>query len=165
MFVVYQGLTGLLDNPLSHPFLKPILPEIRNAFHDVSEKVRLAMMDLLMKVKTLRTIKVRENTGAWIILFLEKTIVNRDFPTFLKLGSLKLGNIVCTRKGPLQVRVSTDIFLDGLRRETCSNTCAIPHYFGRAFCPFCKVFKGYLHCRMILNVWTKRSWYPAWVIE
>ena len=31
------------------------------------------------------------------------------------------------------------------------NTCAIPHYFGRAFCPFCKLFKGYLSCGMILK--------------
>ena len=27
-----------------------------------------------------------------------------------------------TRKGPAQARVSTDIFHDGLRRETCSDT-------------------------------------------
>ena len=31
-------------------------------------------------------------------------------------------NVVYTRKGPAQARVSTDIFHDGLRRETCSDT-------------------------------------------
>ena len=56
----FQGLALLLDNPLSHPFLKISLLQVRNAFHDVSEKVRLAMIDLLMKVKTLRTIKVKD---------------------------------------------------------------------------------------------------------
>ena len=33
-----------------------------------------------------------------------------------------LENIDVTRKGPAQARVSTDIFHDGLRRETCSDT-------------------------------------------
>ena len=69
--------------------------------------------------------------------------------------------IIYTRKGPAQARISTEIFHDGLRRETCSDTCAIPHYFVRAFCPFCKIFEGYLCCGMILNVWTKLSLYPA----
>ena len=57
-FPVFQGLNKLLDNPLTHLFLKPILPQITNAFHDVSEKVRVSMLDLLIKVKTLRAIKV-----------------------------------------------------------------------------------------------------------
>ncbi|XP_060579913.1 condensin-2 complex subunit G2-like [Ruditapes philippinarum] len=54
---VLKGLAILLDNPLCHLFLKPVLPEIRNSFHDVSEKVRVAMLELLKKVKSLRTIK------------------------------------------------------------------------------------------------------------
>lgn len=54
---VIKGLTILLDNKLCHLFLKPLLPEIQNSFHDVSEKVRIAMLELLKKVKSLRTIK------------------------------------------------------------------------------------------------------------
>ncbi|XP_052253348.1 condensin-2 complex subunit G2-like isoform X39 [Dreissena polymorpha] len=54
---VIKGLNLLLDNPLCHPFLKPLLPEIRNHFHDMSELVRIEMLNLLLKVKTLRTIK------------------------------------------------------------------------------------------------------------
>ena len=61
-----------------------------------------------------------------------------------------------TRKGPAQARVSTDIFHDGLRRETCSDSritlAKYPIIIGRASCPFCKLFKGYLRCGMILNV-------------
>ncbi|WAR06565.1 CNDG2-like protein [Mya arenaria] len=54
---VIKGLTVLLENPLCHPFLKPLLPEIHNHFHDVSESVRIAMLNLLCSVKSLRTIK------------------------------------------------------------------------------------------------------------
>jgi len=39
-------------------FLKPLLPQIRNSFHDVSEKVRISVLNLLNKVKCLKTIKV-----------------------------------------------------------------------------------------------------------
>ena len=65
-------------------------------------------------------------------------------------------NIVHTRKGPAQARVNTDIIHDGLRRETCSDTritlAQYSHYFGRAFSPLCKLFKGNSRCGMILNV-------------
>lgn len=53
---VIKGLTILLDNNLSHIFLKTVLPAIAHSFDDVSQKVRVAMLDLLLKVKTLRTI-------------------------------------------------------------------------------------------------------------
>ena len=77
-----------------------------------------------------------------------------------------------TRKGSPQARVSMDIFHDGLRRETCSDTrITLAQYpiilavhsvhfanFLRGFtllndskCPFSKLFKGYLRCKMILN--------------
>ncbi|KAK3582983.1 hypothetical protein CHS0354_027108 [Potamilus streckersoni] len=54
---VLKGLCILLKNHLSHLFLKPILPEIKNVIHDTSERVRIAMMELLMVIKGLRAIK------------------------------------------------------------------------------------------------------------
>ena len=48
----------LLDNPLCHAILKPLLPELRDLVHDSSEKSRVAMLDMLLKVKGIRAIKV-----------------------------------------------------------------------------------------------------------
>ena len=55
---VFQGLTKLIDNPLTHPMLKTLLPQMSSCFHDVSEKVRLAFVDMLLKVKTVKAVKV-----------------------------------------------------------------------------------------------------------
>lgn len=53
-----QGMAVVLENPLSHPVMVNLLPLLHFHLHDVSEKVRLAMLDLLLVVKELRTIKV-----------------------------------------------------------------------------------------------------------
>jgi len=52
-----EGLTSLLDNPLAHVALKGALPHVKGAMHDKSERVRIAMVNLLLKVKTVREIK------------------------------------------------------------------------------------------------------------
>ena len=56
-----QGMAVVLDNPLSHPILAELLPLMCPCLHDTSEKVQLAMLDLLLVVKELRTIKVCES--------------------------------------------------------------------------------------------------------
>lgn len=48
----------MLDNRLCHPLLKSLLPTLKNLLHDNAEKVRLAFLDLLLKVKGMRSIKV-----------------------------------------------------------------------------------------------------------
>ena len=48
----------LLEQRLSHPVLKLLLPVIGNHLHDTAERVRLALMDLLEVVKGMRFIKV-----------------------------------------------------------------------------------------------------------
>ncbi|XP_041457703.1 condensin-2 complex subunit G2-like [Lytechinus variegatus] len=55
---VFKGLMFVIDNPLSHPLLKNLLPSLKNFIHDTSEKVIVAFVDLLIKVKGLKTIKV-----------------------------------------------------------------------------------------------------------
>ena len=53
-----QGLITLVDNHLCHLMLKPILPQLQSHIHDTSEKVRVAMVNLLLKIKGVRAIKV-----------------------------------------------------------------------------------------------------------
>jgi condensin-2 complex subunit G2 len=52
-----QGLTALLDCPLSHAVLRGILPGLRSALHDVSARVRLGFALLLLRVRTVRSIR------------------------------------------------------------------------------------------------------------
>lgn len=52
-----QAMIQLCDNHLCVPMLQTILPQLQNFVHDSSEKVRIAMFDLLLKVKGLRAIK------------------------------------------------------------------------------------------------------------
>ncbi|XP_028391007.1 condensin-2 complex subunit G2-like [Dendronephthya gigantea] len=54
---VFQGVKYVLDNRLCHPLLKSLLPSLKNLLHDNSESVRIAFLDLLLKVKGMRSIK------------------------------------------------------------------------------------------------------------
>ena len=52
-----NAIKQLLDAPQSHGVLREILPAIGNLIHDKVEKVRLAVVQLLMKIKTIPNIK------------------------------------------------------------------------------------------------------------
>ncbi|XP_008831281.1 condensin-2 complex subunit G2 [Nannospalax galili] len=54
---VFKCLPIILDNKLSHPLLEQLLPTLRYSIHDNSEKVRVAFVDLLLKVKAVRAAK------------------------------------------------------------------------------------------------------------
>ena len=47
----------VLENPYTHAYMKSALPLLADAFHDTQLSVRVAVCDLLLKVKQ---IKVRE---------------------------------------------------------------------------------------------------------
>eukprot|EP00069_Balaena_mysticetus_P004349 bmy_17388T0 len=47
----------ILDNKLSHPLLEQLLPALKFCLHDNSEKVRVAFVDMLLKVKAVRAAK------------------------------------------------------------------------------------------------------------
>jgi len=47
----------ILENPDSHALLRPLLPHLKNLIHDNVEKVRLAMVKLLLRVKKIRGIR------------------------------------------------------------------------------------------------------------
>ncbi|NXK74432.1 CNDG2 protein, partial [Amazona guildingii] len=54
---VFKCLPVILDNKLSHPLVEQLLPTVRHSLHDNSEKVRVAFVDMLLKVKTVKAAK------------------------------------------------------------------------------------------------------------
>ncbi|XP_042556945.1 condensin-2 complex subunit G2 [Dipodomys spectabilis] len=54
---VFKCLPIILDNKMSHPLLEQLLPGLRYSLHDNSEKVRVAFVDLLLKIKAARAAK------------------------------------------------------------------------------------------------------------
>nr|XP_040023669.1 condensin-2 complex subunit G2 [Gasterosteus aculeatus aculeatus]XP_040023670.1 condensin-2 complex subunit G2 [Gasterosteus aculeatus aculeatus] len=54
---VFKCLTIVLDNNLSHPLLEKLLPTLKYSLHDKSEKVRVAFLDMLIKIKAVRAAK------------------------------------------------------------------------------------------------------------
>lgn len=54
--VVVQGLCSLLDQPLAHSVLAGLLPLLSHAIHDNAEKVRVAFIEVLDKVKNIKNI-------------------------------------------------------------------------------------------------------------
>ncbi|KAM9387522.1 condensin-2 complex subunit G2 [Phaethornis superciliosus] len=54
---VFKCLPIILDNKLSHPLLEQLLPAVKHSLHDSSEKVRVAFVDMLLKVKATKAAK------------------------------------------------------------------------------------------------------------
>lgn len=59
LMMPHQGMCVILDNLLSVPVMKELLPLLRHCIHDTSEKVRIAFCELLLVVKGMKSIKVR----------------------------------------------------------------------------------------------------------
>ncbi|XP_037241174.1 condensin-2 complex subunit G2 isoform X1 [Falco rusticolus] len=57
---VFKCLPIILDNKLSHPLLEQLLPAVKHSLHDTSEKVRVAFVDTLLKIKATKTAKFWE---------------------------------------------------------------------------------------------------------
>lgn len=57
---VFHGLAYILDNVLSHPLLKLVLPTLHESLFDASESVQLAFIDLLHVIKKIRGVKYYE---------------------------------------------------------------------------------------------------------
>ncbi|KAK3545864.1 hypothetical protein QTP70_016299, partial [Hemibagrus guttatus] len=105
VFMVFMSM--ILDNRMSHPLMEKLLPALKLSLHDTSEKVRVAFVDLLLKIKAVRAAKfckvccvcvryqcsgrcVRWST-CWCGLGLDsvcvsKRIVNLLFTSFLPLS-------------------------------------------------------------------------------
>lgn len=54
---VLQGMCVIMDNVLSVPVMKELLPLLHHCIHDTSEKVRIAFCELLLVVKGMKSIK------------------------------------------------------------------------------------------------------------
>ncbi|NXK52784.1 CNDG2 protein, partial [Chauna torquata] len=54
---VFKCLPITLDNQLSHPLLEQLLPAVKHSLHDNSEKVRVAFVDMLLKIKATKAAK------------------------------------------------------------------------------------------------------------
>ncbi|KFM64172.1 Condensin-2 complex subunit G2, partial [Stegodyphus mimosarum] len=54
---VAKGLKVLLENPLTLPTLQGVLPKVQGLFHDISDSVRIAFCQLLLRVKKISAIK------------------------------------------------------------------------------------------------------------
>lgn len=72
---VLKGIVLLFNCHYCHLILQPILPQLQNLFHDTSEKVRIAMVNLLIKVKGIRKIKY------WSIVSVEHLLVRLAIDT------------------------------------------------------------------------------------
>lgn len=57
---VMQAIGKILFNPLSHPLLKQMLPELSLSIHDGSEKVRANFVKLLLSIKSRKGLKFYE---------------------------------------------------------------------------------------------------------
>ncbi|XP_010598592.1 condensin-2 complex subunit G2 isoform X2 [Loxodonta africana] len=57
---VFKCLPIVLDNKLSHPLLEQLLPTLKYSLHDNAEKVRVAFVDMLLKIKAVRAAKPEE---------------------------------------------------------------------------------------------------------
>lgn len=55
-----QCMSIILDNTLSHPLMEKLLPALKSSLHDSSEKVRVAFVGMLLKIKAVRAAKVRK---------------------------------------------------------------------------------------------------------
>ncbi|XP_027542783.1 condensin-2 complex subunit G2 isoform X2 [Neopelma chrysocephalum] len=54
---VFKCLPIILDNNLSHPLLEQLLPATKHSLRDNSEKVRVAYVDMLLKIKATKAAK------------------------------------------------------------------------------------------------------------
>ncbi|XP_052007489.1 condensin-2 complex subunit G2 [Xyrauchen texanus] len=54
---VFMCMSIILDNSLSHPLMEKLLPALKSSLHDTSEKVRVAFVSMLLKIKGVRAAK------------------------------------------------------------------------------------------------------------
>lgn len=59
-YAAMQAIEKILSNPLSHPLLKEMLPELSHSIHDTSDRVRTGFVRILLAVKANKGLKVHE---------------------------------------------------------------------------------------------------------
>ncbi|XP_028826068.1 condensin-2 complex subunit G2 [Denticeps clupeoides] len=77
---VYMCMSVILDNNMSHAVMENLLPVLRTSLHDSSEKVRVAFINFLLKIKAVRAAKF------WKVCSMEHLLarLERDTPPVCK---------------------------------------------------------------------------------
>ncbi|MCI4377016.1 hypothetical protein PGIGA_G00198560 [Pangasianodon gigas] len=91
---VFMCMSMILDNRMSHPLMEKLLPALKLSLHDTSEKVRVAFVDLLLKIKAVRAAKFWKVCSMEHLLMrleldsvcVSKRIVNLLFSSFLPVA-------------------------------------------------------------------------------
>ncbi|KAI4879434.1 hypothetical protein NFI96_004438 [Prochilodus magdalenae] len=91
---VFMCVSVILDNSMSHPLMEKLLPALKTSLHDTSEKVRVAFVDLLLKIKAVRAAKFWKVCSMEHLLArleldspsVSKRIVNLLFNSFLPVS-------------------------------------------------------------------------------
>jgi hypothetical protein len=95
---VMTGLKEMLNQPLAHPVLKGLLPVLSNCVHDQSEKVRVAFIQILVKLKKTRGIAYYDIVSA-DQLMLRLGADARKSSVCLAISQLLLSTIYPTKAG------------------------------------------------------------------
>ncbi|XP_060771598.1 condensin-2 complex subunit G2 [Neoarius graeffei] len=91
---VFMCMSMILDNRMSHPLMEKLLPALKLSLHDTSEKVRVAFVNLLLKIKAVRAAKFWKVCSMEHLLVrleldsvcVSKRIVNLLFSSFFPLA-------------------------------------------------------------------------------
>jgi len=83
---VVQAIDTIISNPLSHSFIKKYLPKISKMIHDTTEKVRLAMVKMLLTINSIKLFPFYD------IVEMDHLLVRLEVDTSLKVknGLVKL---------------------------------------------------------------------------
>ncbi|XP_062377592.1 condensin-2 complex subunit G2 [Sardina pilchardus] len=95
---VFMCMSIILDNNLTHAVLENLLPLLRTSLHDTSEKVRVAFVEMLIKIKAVRATKFWKVCSMEHLLArlerdspsVSKRIVNLLFSSFLPVNQSEL---------------------------------------------------------------------------
>ncbi|XP_066537007.1 condensin-2 complex subunit G2 [Hoplias malabaricus] len=91
---LFMCMSMILDNSMSHPLMEKLLPTLKTSLHDTSEKVRVAFVDMLLKIKAVRAAKFWKVCSMEHLLArleldspsVSKRIVNLLFNSFFPVG-------------------------------------------------------------------------------
>ncbi|GFR71947.1 condensin-2 complex subunit G2-like [Elysia marginata] len=97
---VIKVMQQLCGNHLALAFLAQILPTLRNFVHDTSERVRLAMMELLLKLKGVRSVKFYHVVPVEHLL--ARLEIDTSQPVVRRLMRLLYRSFVPTQETPQQ---------------------------------------------------------------
>nr|XP_060638556.1 condensin-2 complex subunit G2 [Anolis sagrei ordinatus] len=92
---VFKCLPIILDNALSHPLLEQLLPALKYNLHDNSEKVRVAFVDMLLKIKSVKAAKF------WKICSIDSLLIRLEMdsrPVSRRLVSLLFSSFFPTNQ-------------------------------------------------------------------